>query len=1094
MDTINIENISFNIEDEELPEIEYYQIVSIDEIIKENPTFIAFSREDIYNELYNFFKDKTKVTNFIELFYNTINNKSNKLNINNFVIVSDAYKKDLTLEDIDKFTSSIKKLNKIQYKLGQNGKNKLWFALEYNDDDDKLRFKAIDKTIIDLNNDVNYYVFKDDDTNIPILGVYYLTPKTTNYDLLNTQIVSHLYKKEKLKYINTSDLINNTFKELIEKATPEIPLEKIQEEEELDYTNINAVLKKYNYDMDFIKLKDYEKLNELLTNILKEEKINKPIHNNIKIKPIKLINNKYTFFDNLQKIKALLEITKTSYDKYNEIIINLNDEKGVIPELLYNNINDIINAINTSIISLDDIVENIRIIKKSKLIDFAINTITEYNEINIEEIIILLNNLEKNYNRVKNNIKDIYGIFFEFNKEEHEIQVGNSIKNYEGIPSKDTNKFEDLNDDYDVDESILVNYNDNNKFNIYYNMILYKNEEGFAEMLKIILPYINNLCEKSKLPINYETLCNMLFNNYRGIPTKINIIKKLLKEKDLTISNEEIDNIISLTDINSNIEDNPIYIELINTNIIYYDSIKNILYKIIIWWSIELQKEIINDTLIYIINNLYPPSIDSWDIYGYPYLDTLSNGTFKYLVSVFKKISLIDSDIDDKNQRNINNINKNIKIPEEENLLKILNKKCENDFKDELVLLREIKIDDTKKPKNKDIGKEFQKKLVSSINSKKYENIINEYIGALLYMPSVKFEKIHKYLLGCCLQQINKNFIADSDLIKNRKDLMGVKVNFAKMREINKPRYLKFHPTKIEKFEIIKNKIIKLKSINENLDNDITFEKLLENMKGKNVLLSDYIIDILIKNPKDSEAYVNKYINLLIYTSSNKKGLLELYNSNSLNNYKDIILSIKLVLYNNLHEKYDNILNLCLIPLNHIIIELYLLNSIINDNNKNEIKRIISYIIARCLCLPSSPDDIVGNVLKPKIEMDNDIIIKIAKELYTTIIKKIKNSNVLTIEEQVDFINKIREENKNKTLATMNSQNEDERNIMRDLKKIGINISNDDEDDNPVINKDDIEDEEESGEADFIIEDEEADYDAEDRSLDIKDFGFIYAD
>jgi hypothetical protein len=42
----------FKYEDEELDEIDYYEIVSYDEIIKFNPTFVAFSNEEIYNYLF----------------------------------------------------------------------------------------------------------------------------------------------------------------------------------------------------------------------------------------------------------------------------------------------------------------------------------------------------------------------------------------------------------------------------------------------------------------------------------------------------------------------------------------------------------------------------------------------------------------------------------------------------------------------------------------------------------------------------------------------------------------------------------------------------------------------------------------------------------------------------------------------------------------------------------------------------------------------------------------------------------------------------------------------------------------------------------
>jgi hypothetical protein len=65
--------------EEELDEIEYYEIVSLDEIIKLNPNFIAFSNEEIYNYLFNFLKSKSKADNFLDLFTTIIEQKKNKM-------------------------------------------------------------------------------------------------------------------------------------------------------------------------------------------------------------------------------------------------------------------------------------------------------------------------------------------------------------------------------------------------------------------------------------------------------------------------------------------------------------------------------------------------------------------------------------------------------------------------------------------------------------------------------------------------------------------------------------------------------------------------------------------------------------------------------------------------------------------------------------------------------------------------------------------------------------------------------------------------------------------------------------------------------
>ncbi len=52
-------------ETEELADIEYYEIVSVEEILKLNPTFVAFTNEEIYNYLLNFLKSKEKANLYL---------------------------------------------------------------------------------------------------------------------------------------------------------------------------------------------------------------------------------------------------------------------------------------------------------------------------------------------------------------------------------------------------------------------------------------------------------------------------------------------------------------------------------------------------------------------------------------------------------------------------------------------------------------------------------------------------------------------------------------------------------------------------------------------------------------------------------------------------------------------------------------------------------------------------------------------------------------------------------------------------------------------------------------------------------------------
>ena len=100
--SIEIDNLMYKFEDEELDEIEYLEIMSLDDIIKDNPSFIALSRNDIQDNLYNMFLNKKKAENIVKLFYEIIddNNKKRGLlnNYDNYIFNVEAEKKENDLQ------------------------------------------------------------------------------------------------------------------------------------------------------------------------------------------------------------------------------------------------------------------------------------------------------------------------------------------------------------------------------------------------------------------------------------------------------------------------------------------------------------------------------------------------------------------------------------------------------------------------------------------------------------------------------------------------------------------------------------------------------------------------------------------------------------------------------------------------------------------------------------------------------------------------------------------------------------------------------------------------------------------------------------
>lgn len=1048
--------------DEDIPEIEYFEIVSIDEIIKNNPNFIAFSMEEIYNEIFNFVKTKTKTETFIKLFYEIINRKTN---VNNFIIIADVNRGDYEDIDINQFISDLKKYDKINdTKLALQSKNKLWFPLKYDFDSDKLRFNANQKTVIEISENNNYIIFKEDETNIPIIGLYFYSPVTILDDYLNDKIMSHLHKSIKLETLDAKNF--NNFDDLINEYKIKIPIDKI-DIDDYNYISLNNLLKKYNYNLDNISIDEFQVIKDYLYKLNKNEKTEPIIYNKFDITPIQLNNFRFNFFNILKEIKKLIDLTIKSVDIINKQLKVLEEEKILFRELdITKNLYSIITNINDK--NYDTIIKHLRELRINFNIISAINMLKDYKSLNKKDILNKLDELELRYELLKYSFHDLYKLNFDCVDEEHELHIGADETKYEGIPKKigissekeDNYEYDDENEEIELDE---------NQFNKFYNNQYYKIELGFLELLKMLLPFLFRMQKLSGLYINYDLIVSHIFNKYRTFEPKNIIIQRNIPNIDDEELKLYIQQPIKYILINNK------NIKIVNSINEYFENFKLILYDVIAFWSLNIQKEIINDTLFLDYNKLSPECEYLWDEYGCPYDLNSKKGVLIYLVCIFREVY---GDIYKDEYSNLVPLNEDYK----QIIIDIIN----TDYKKELLKITETKI----KPTKINLGRTYYDKLYDLLKRKDYkgDNFLNAYIDALIYMPSIKYVKIHKYLQGCCLEKIDENFSADLYFKTERQDLKKAKDKLTGKRVFNTPRYKRFYIKKIneyiktDEFNPIKNPI-KYDII------DIDVEKWLKDLKSSTkptIFTKELISNLLLSVFKTTENYKEQIINCF-----NNKTLKQLLNNYKFDNYKQFCILISKILYKYLKDKSFDFIKI----INNTIDELDKLNSIITDDNIVDIINIRRISIIRVMSLPSSPENIIGKKFIPSIDIPNDIYQELFKEIINGIINIINNSKMFNLTEQLDFINQIREKNKFDILARMNKKTREEKDIEKELKKYGLKyneelLDNEIEIDVNIEKYDGYEENEGEKEFELDMEDNESD----DEYMQNSNHGFIYAD
>ena len=652
MTDIIVDDVVYQIEDEELPEISYYEIITLDEMIKENPTFIAFSREEIFNELYDFFKNSNKAYALTDLFY-----KNKTESITNYIFVADATKLDMKCleQDIEEFIHNMKDISKrLPYRTCQTEKNKYYFALTYDTDSKHIRLKPYMKTTIevqDVQNNISifYPVSETDDTNIPIAAAYYRAPASSTDDYISHKVIDHLEEPLSFNYA-TSDAYSD-IKKLIQVVKPRMVtiLEKMQIDSEdfgLDYNGLNGILRRFNTSLEEIGTEDFGLLRKHLEHIL-ETKVHDVKYRKFKIHDITVVNDKMEFYAKIQNIKQLLAFSDKSQQDYEVLVSKLQDDKINInaPPLLYNNIHDIIRAVGNNEVSLEEIIENLDANRKVLVLDNAINTLKNITQNDVDKISIMLDDLTNKFRSLHNAVKDIFEFhFIELYEDIKEIKEGNDYSNYEGIPDvfKNAPNFEGMVDDDDNDnDGIDIGVNKMNQIELekYWSSIKFKDDVGFTEMLKIVILMFSKVQNLAKLPISYDILCDELYKHFAGMPSKTNILKNILQKHDIKQTDDFIKDVVKITpnialSPNSLISEDIVrYVRECNQEFVKY--LFDMIYVGIAWWSLQIQMDILNDVLIFDYNQYQ--YIDKWSLDGLPLKQSkkgVLEGVLAYLCAI----------------------------------------------------------------------------------------------------------------------------------------------------------------------------------------------------------------------------------------------------------------------------------------------------------------------------------------------------------------------------------------------------------------------------------------------------------------------------
>lgn len=1084
--SIEINDYEYKYEDEDLDDIEYLEIMSLEDIIKDNPSFIALSKNDIRDNLFNMFSSTKKADNVTKLFYEIINDINVKRgvldNYDNYIFNVEAEKEKIDIDNkkdpVDaNYFNKLENREEAQY---IRAKDKYFFCIKYNNESTNIRFMPDKKINVSLEPSHNkkfpiyYPVFPLDNVNIPIISAYYKIPKSTVNDSMYEKITSYLINTKNINLKLADDYENA--KDLIKDVRPDIRhiIKYMQEEKygidnfDLDYNNIEAIFKKFGKSLDLININESDILCDYMSSITEYEKERKNLSRPVKTKKSDILNKKLIFFDKLKSIISLLDLkektitflekTKILLSEHLSTII-ITDEKIDLNRLNIYNLILYINQRDDA--EIEEILSNI---KQSIHISNIKETVEEIDKIlktnkRLPEIIDA-------YEKIRNKFEYSRQHIFDYDKdgkkylmsyrEVKEIKEAEYNENYQGVPMIDGG------DDYinmeDQDNIATETYDikyvvDTIDIDKYLSHNTYKTEEGFIDGLKIVLPELMEISKLSNIEIDSDLLCSELFKYNRSIQSRKNTYIKGFADKNVELDKKLLNilvkvppkHILNVGELVNELDEDMMEI-IIDANNSWLLSIKSMFINAISFWIINVQEKLLEDTFPLDENYLNYNFIVNWYKYGSPFNNLKKSeekGVLPYIINVAKEYFTSN-----KNELSIT----------VETLLKDTIKYIEDKYITDLEAMRN-KYELLKNKKKEMRGLIEQDKFKTLRDNKiclKNPNLCKEqHVKSLLYMPDINYVKIHKFLHGCCLKKLDDTFSDDIDMkAAKRKDLIAWKKKFAESetsRLTNKPRDLRFIPIagdKKQKDVLEKTKDHDLTYIltedyiyNINLSN-IT-SSWLKDMKGKyNYLLPDKAIDDIENNAKKIDIAIKANINILAKTSKNLKSdnFVKSFNKDKIR-YKSIIIAIIKILHSYSLKKQDNVELKLLIDnsiknLRDIIVDLNKLNSVLIEDSEIDTERINKYIVSRALCSPFNPDELVNGCLSSDL-INNSIIQELSRIIYSDILKIIELT-FPTAEDNINFLNEQREKNKQNKINILNDKTVEENLLIKELKKAGI--------------------------------------------------------
>lgn len=1069
-------------EDEILPEIEIRELLSLEQVLEENPSFIAFTKNEITDHILDLLKNQRKADLFTDAIFDSVQATSTRGKMSNNVVPVVRAGLNNFEDDEREYAAKLSDIaNAPNYTTQQQMLSGLAYPLQHVPPTaGDVGIRATDRPItVGIDGGIANIskLIPSDGIEEACTKAAYVVPDITSESYLNERVentgVPRVYSQQTHNVNDATPLsaIRPAFNSVIDLI-----------KEVTDIHGLKHHLERYDYSFDALTPDQLSRL------VIRLKDLTDPIESRSRhtrssesSRPAPMTHNAWSdFYDALKKL-GMPSIAKEKYSAIYDALM-----ASIPPQMINVDVpletGKILDGLYSNSFTLEDVATFMKMTRNKIIVDNAFATLQRYLEKDPESLPeSIQNSIDKWVIRSTKYDDRTAKVFLELYRDMTEIKKGNDTSAYDGNPFEQPDQvFEEMQYEYVETPSDEEFETDTNAQTVIEDddidmTILDGITEGVREIIIPVLRKIAKLQKLSGIHIVMKDLVAYIAPRIvrisfqqilaQHVPELASDVRLQLASGNYESAARIAANIVPVS-IGHRAQEavREMYKE-------YHALMKATFLQCFSWYVLTTQEAAIEKRLDFDPMSGMLACIRSWSPFGPPITkDKDPEGVIYYLACVAQESVLLE-----EYKWTSDDLVKNSLAFMSDNMSDIVDRLHE-------------KWDAFSKENTLTVSKARQANLslAEAIQMKLKKRILPDYVRAFLYIPGMLNTTKHpSHTLGCCMQKLGPEFRADSDW-QDLKKLRAVKDQFAKKRmtKTDPPNlaWLEKPVTEV----VVKPPPVELyipttATVEQDHHSRTLGEWLDKCVKENLYLLPADAVQAIKTDPMSLNSTISKNVSAFLKTCNKKSALIESYfgkNQVDMRKMLDIVAT-NLRKFFDVFDQASNeyiYITSSLTFIKHFKTLLEELPLTADPVDATNIQYILRFATSRALCLPADPRD-AGRIGKLTLSdrVGATFTTNILVQLYSKVNNAITASHMPSIEDQQAFITKMREIQKVQTLEIYNKQSDEDRQIMIDAKKVGLF-------------KVDVNYEEDIGTTEIIEEEPEYVYRGEDPEQDIDTF------